>query len=455
MRRSQPPARRADHRTGEQRNAPANAAGAENWIVRVGLCSLQYSSARKAAVRTELPRVNRWRCGVFMHTSSKRLTFLFLAGFMLAGCTAASISPNSGFEKRVDHAAPIVPLIDVAQRTAELATIPENERHRWCQSSVERVYLTRKARIRGRITHQRSNAQSAGNALFANVEAYYAGKSDAARAIRNALVKGSRIDAFTVLVPYRPRGLIRYNVMNEPAFQVANFMVPLAHAYLILRKEYPGEQELIADVKRWGVELFEVTRRANDDFIGQWRGIDRRAHIAAGWASWGNAANNRTALEYAYRYYLRALTGTGKGGADLVWIDVPWTGGTRLSHVNATLQSALVAAHALHRSGVGDVYTVAPAGGTLVEGIAWFWDAYDSERPLNLGHERHTGSKGVRLGRVVPARISRASIGCGVGGLARQQTASLRQHGRRTHHVPLSPRSAAVTPTVRELTLKR
>ena len=314
---------------------------------------------------------------------------------MLAGCTAASISPNSGFEKRVDHAAPIVPLIDVAPRTAELATIPENERHRWCQSSVERVYLTRKARIRGRITHQRSNAQSAGNALFANVEAYYAGKSDAAREIRNALVKGSRIDAFTILVPYRPRGLIGYNVMNEPAFQVANFMVPLAHAYLILRKEYPGEQELIADVKRWGDELFEVTRRANDDFIGQWRGIDRRAHIAAGWASWGNAANNRTALEYAYRYYLRALTGTGKGGADLVWIDVPRTGGTRLSHVNATLQSALVAAHALHRSGVGDVYTVAPAGGTLVEGIAWFWDAYDSERPLNLGHERHTGSKGV------------------------------------------------------------
>ena len=60
--------------------------------------------------------------------------------------------------------------------------------------------------------------------------------------------------------------------MNEPAFQVANFMVPLAHAYLILRKEYPGEQELIADVKRWGDELFEATRRANDDFIGQWRG---------------------------------------------------------------------------------------------------------------------------------------------------------------------------------------
>ena len=227
----------------------------------------------------------------FMHTSSKRLTFLFLAGFMLAGCTAASISPNSGVEKRVDHAATIVPLIDVAQRIAELATIPENERHRWCQSSVERVYLTRKARIRGRITHQRSNAQSAGNAFFANVEAYYAGKSDATREIRNALVKGSRIDAFTILVPYRPRGLFGYK-RNERASLPGRQLHGTAGArHLILRKEYPGEQELIADVKRWGDELFEVTRRAHDDFIGQWRGIDRRAHIAAGWASWGNAAN--------------------------------------------------------------------------------------------------------------------------------------------------------------------
>ena len=43
---------------------------------------------------------------------------------LLAGCTAASISPNSGVEKRLDHAAPIVPLIDVAQRTAELANDP-------------------------------------------------------------------------------------------------------------------------------------------------------------------------------------------------------------------------------------------------------------------------------------------------------------------------------------------
>ena len=333
--------------------------------------------------------------GVFVQTLSNRLTLLFLAGFLLAGCTAANIGPSSGIGKGVEHAAPIVPLIDVAQRTAKLATIPENERHLWCQSSVGRAFLARKARIRGRITHQRSNGQTAGNALFTDVEAYYAGRRGAANNIRDTLVKGSRIDAFTVLVPYSPRGLRGYNVMNEPVFQVANFMVPLAHAYLILKEEYPEEEELIADVKRWGDELFEVTRRANDDFIGQWRGIDRRAHIAAGWASWGNVANNRAALEYAYRYYLHALTGTGKGGADLVWIDVPRTGGTRLSYVNATLQSALVAAHALHRSGADDVYAVAPGGGTLVEGIAWLWDAYDNERPLALVHTRHTGSKGL------------------------------------------------------------
>ena len=331
----------------------------------------------------------------FLHTLSKRLIFLFFAGLLLAGCTATDSGPILGIGKTVDHAAPTLPLIDVAQRRAELATIPKAERHRWCQSSVERVYLARRAKIRGQIPNLRSNAQAAANALFANVEAYYAGESGAAREIRNALVKGSRIDAFTVLVPFKPRALTGYNVMNVPVFQVANFMVPLAHAYLILKKEYPGDRELFADVKRWGDELFELTRGATDDFIGQWRGIDRRARIAAGWAAWGNVANNHAALEHAYRYYLYALSGTGEGGTDLVWIDVPRTGGSRLSFVNATLQSALVAAHALHRSGVSDVYAAAPAGGTLVEGIAWFWDAYERARPSDLVHARHAGSRGV------------------------------------------------------------
>ena len=322
-------------------------------------------------------------------------TILFLLGALLAGCTAAGIAPVSGIGKGANPAASIVPLIDVAQRKAALATIPPDERRRWCRTSEGPVFLTRRAKIRGRLTQQRSNATAAGNALFALVESYYAGREGAARDIRNALTKGSRIDAFTVLVPYALRGYPDYNAMNEPVSRVASFMVPLAHAYLILREEYPGDEGLIADVKRWGDALFKVTRRANDDFTGTWRGIDRRAHIAAGWASWGNAANNRDALDDAYGYYLRALAGTGEGGADQVWIDAPRPGGGRLSFVNATLQSALVAAHALRMSGASDVYTVAPAGGTIVEGAAWFWNAYSRERPLDLDSGRHSGSGGV------------------------------------------------------------
>ena len=282
-----------------------------------------------------------------MQEFPKGLTVLFLLGALLAGCTAAGVAPVSGVGKGANPAASIVPLIDVAQRKAALATIPPDERRRWCRTSEGPVFLTRRAKIRGRLTQQRSNATAAGNALFAHVESYYAGREGAARDIRNALTKGSRIDAFTVLVPYALRGYPDYNAMNEPVSRVAGFMVPLAHAYLILKEEYPGEEELIADVKRWGDALFEVTRRANDDFTGTWRGIDRRAHIAAGWASWGNAASNRDALDDAYGYYLRALAGTGEGGADQVWIDAPRPGGGRLSFVNATLQSALVAAYAL------------------------------------------------------------------------------------------------------------
>lgn len=325
----------------------------------------------------------------------KRFAFPLFALALLAGCATTGSGPAPEVGRSVDPEAAIVPLVDVAKRKAELARLPPDERGRWCRSSVGRAFLARKATIKGRLTRQRSTAQSAGNALFTDIEAYYAGRSDAAKAIRDTLVKGARIDAFSVLVPYAPRGYPGYNKMNEPVAQVANFMVPLAHAYLILKHEYPEDAALVAGVKRWGDRLFEVTRRADDDFRGSHGGIDRRAHIAAGWASWGNAAENRAALDSAYRYFLHALYGTGRGGVDQVWLDWPPAGGTRLTYVNATLQSALVAADALRRSGADDVYTVAPAGGTIVEGVAWFWTAYDGEQPPDLARARHDGSRSV------------------------------------------------------------
>ena len=173
-------------------------------------------------------------------------------------------------------------------------------------------------------------------------------------------------------------------------------MVPLAHAYLVLKHEYPEQTGLLEDVRQWGNRLFQLTSSANDDFVGPHRGIDRRAHIAQGWASWGNAAENRRALDLAYRYYIRAMASVGRGGVDAVWFDVPNTGGTRLSFVNATLQSALVAAHALQRSGANDVYTAAPRGGTLVEGLAWLWNEIEEKRPMELLTDtRNAGSKSV------------------------------------------------------------
>ena len=308
-----------------------------------------------------------------MQIIPKRLMFPLLAGALLAGCvtTGEGVNPE----------ATVVPLIDVAERRAELAAIPANERSRWCKQSLKRTSIERKATISGPIEYQRSNAQTAGNGLFALVEAHYAGNRRAAEIIRDKLAEGARIDGFTEIEPYAPREFPGYNKMNEPVYQVGNFMVPLAHAYLVLKHEFPEETALLADVRRWGNKLFRLTSNANDDFAGSYQGMDRRAHIAQGWASWGNVTENRAALDSAYRYYIHAMASVGQGGVDAIWFNVPATGGTRLSFVNATLQSALVAAHALHRSGARDVYTVAPGGGTLVEGLAWLWNeiegAYD------------------------------------------------------------------------------
>ncbi|MCY4579834.1 MAG: hypothetical protein OXD31_12415 [Chloroflexi bacterium] len=321
-----------------------------------------------------------------------RLVLPILVGALLAGC----VTTGGDMGKGVDPEAAIAPLIDVAARKMELAAVPANERGRWCKEAWPTPNMERRATTSGPIEFQASNAQRAGNALFGLVEAYYAGRRRAAKDIRDALERGASIDAFTVLVAYRPAEFPGYNEMNEPIFQVANFLVPLAHAYLIVQHEFADEEALLTDIKRWGDRLFQVTNSGRDDFIGVVRGVDRRAHISAGWAYWGNAANNRAALARAYRYYVYSLVGIGEGGVDRIWIDFPPDGGTRLSHINSTLQGALVAAHALRRSGASDVYTIAPGGGTVIEGLAWLWDEIEEKRPLEiLAFPRHDGSKSI------------------------------------------------------------
>ena len=330
-----------------------------------------------------------------MHRNLPRLVLVLLAGVLLVGCatTGGGLGLDAG--KGMDPEAAIVPLIDVAERKSALAKVQADKRVRWCVQSWPHPNFTREATISGPIEYQRSNAQTAGNSLFGLVEAYYTGRRRAAQDIRGALEKGARDGGFTRLIPYAPPEIPGYNVMNEPVYQVANFMVPLAHAYLILKEAYPEDTALLAGVRRWGNQLFQITSRANDDFLRPYGGADRRGLIAAGWAAWGNATENRTALAFAYRYYIHALTGTGKGGVDRIWIDVPPTGGTRLSFVNLTLGPALVAAHALHRSGASDVYTVAPAGGTLIDGLEWLWNEIEEKHPREILSRRHSGSRSI------------------------------------------------------------
>ena len=218
------------------------------------------------------------------------------------------------------------------------------------------------------------------------------GFEGSARLIRDTLAEGARIGAFTEVAPYSPAEYKGYNPMNEPVFQVANFMVPLAHAYLILKEEYPQDTELLSSVKGWGDRLFEITKNARDDFKGRAKGVDRRALIADGWAHWGGAANNRNALAQAERYYKRAMRTFGRGGKDRIW---KHQGKRRIYYVNMTVAAALSAAYALDRAGVSDAYKMAPKRGTIVEAADWLWEELVKGRHSDLLRTRSGGSRSV------------------------------------------------------------
>ncbi len=309
-----------------------------------------------------------------------------LTAVLLAGCATAG--------KGVDPTIPIRPVVDPGARKAALAALSPSERRTYCYGRVhDTAHLSPVATIGGPIRRQQSNAQRAGNVLFENIAAWYLGREGAADAIRRTLAEGARIRAFAKLARYSPRGYTNYNPMNEPAWQVANFMVPLAHAYAVLEEEYPEETDLLSSVRQWGDRLFEATSNAGDSFRGRARGADRRALIAAGWALWGNVTGNRDILARAYRYYLLGVESIGHGGVERLF---RFTHPERhLYYANMTYGAASVAAHALYRSGAGDVYTVAPGGGTLVEGVTWLWTRYSKNAPADLLRRHHPGSRGV------------------------------------------------------------
>ena len=313
-----------------------------------------------------------------------RIVTAVMASFLCVGLAAEGLG--------LMRSAQAAPVVDVAARKGALSRLPEAERGDWCAGAMRQAKLERSATITGPVRRQKSNAQAAGSALFGNVANYYWGSKGAAERIRDTLAEGARIGAFTELAPYSPKEFKGYNPMNEPVFQVANFMVPLAHAYLILKEEFPEDTELLSSIKGWGDRLFEVTKSARDDFKGRAKGVDRRALIASGWAHWGGAADNRDALDDARRYYKRAMHAFGRGGKDRIW---KHKGKRRIYYVNMTTAAALAAAYALHRAGVEDAYTIAPKRGTIVEGAEWLWEELVKGRHSDLLRARSGGSRSV------------------------------------------------------------
>ncbi len=312
---------------------------------------------------------------------------------LLAGCVTTEEGADLAAARSVDKTAAITPVVMPGARRAALAKLPSGERNQYCRFGVTGAILDVEARISGPIRRQHSNAQSAGNAILETVEGWYAGHPLAFGYLRNALEEGARIGAFTKIMPYSPPEFSGYNPMNEPIFQVGNFLLALSHGYLILKEELPVETELLAAVRRWGDRLFELTSNASDTFGGRSKGVDRRFLIAQGWAHWGNATGNRKALDAAYRYYLRGMSVVGRNGEDRLWHRV--FPKRRIYYANMTYSAAQAAAYALSRSGAGDVYDVAPGGGSLVEGAAWLWDVLVEEQPGELMKGRGKGSRTV------------------------------------------------------------
>ena len=308
-----------------------------------------------------------------------------LALMLLASC----VTTGEG----VDPSTPITPVVDPGARKAALAKLPPDERSRYCQSyaGARRASLSVEARISGSSYSQNSTAQKAGTAIMETVESWYAGHPSASEVLRDTLAHGARIGALTKIFPYSPPEFPGYNPMNEPIYQVGNFMLALAHGYAVLKEDYPEDTELLAAVRRWGDRLFEITSNSSDDFVGPARGVDRRTLIAQGWAHWGNLTGNRKALDAAYRYYVHAVNSIGRGGKDRFW---RYLFPSRvLYYTNMTYGSAMVTAYALYRSGAWDVYKIAPGGGTLVEGASHYWESFLEEQPYDLMQTRTSGSR--------------------------------------------------------------
>lgn len=286
----------------------------------------------------------------------------------------------------------VTPVIDVASRVAALRKLPHEERLAYCSNEYLPAQPARRVTMSGPIDRAHSNSQSFLNALYAQISAYFHSPADHYALLRQTLLDAAGLQAFTELAPYSPAEYPGYNPWNEPAYQQALLLVPVALGYLIVQHEEPAGAELPAVVKRWGDAILDASLGANDDFADRFGGADRASLKASGYAFWGNATNHRQALTRALDGYRTVLKTIGGSGADRRW---GAKGNSRLYYANMTWGPLALTAYALVRSGVANAYEMTSfLGGTVDQAASWLVREMKQEGNPILTTNRAPGSRG-------------------------------------------------------------
>ncbi len=287
-------------------------------------------------------------------------------GFGRALLLAALLLPVAAFAQELRT---VVPVIDVAARVAGLRKLTDTERLAFCSNAFLPAQIDRRLVMSGPIDRANANSQHFLNALYAQISAYFHAPATHYPTLRQTLTEAARLQAFTELAPYHPAEYPGYNPWNEPAYQQAMLLVPIAIGYLIVQHEEPAAADLLAATRRWGDAVFESSLGANDDFRDRFSGLDRTSLKAAGFAFWGNATNHRMALTKALDGYRAVLRTIGGSGVDRNW---GGKGNARLYYANMTWGPQTLTAYALSRSGVPDAYEMTSfLGGTLDQAASW------------------------------------------------------------------------------------
>lgn len=279
----------------------------------------------------------------------------------LAGCST-QIPPPAAPLRRV------TPVIDVGARLAELARLSAEQRQLLCGLAPQWAPVDRQVRMSGPIDRANANSQQFLNALYTRIALYFLSPAEHYAELESLLHEAASALAYTELAPFAPAELPGYNVWNEPTYQQALLLVPVAIGYSIVRKEQPRKADLHAAIQRWGDALFASAASGRDDFIGRYQGLDRLSMKASGFAFWGNATDHREALALAYTGYMTALRSVAASGADRHWA---LQGVKQLYYANMTWGPMAITARALAHSGFPGAYEATAGGGNLFQAADW------------------------------------------------------------------------------------